>query len=187
MSVYLVQTWGARISSSSSPSSTQFSTSRPYRAFSHAGIHEIEAPKLGRPGATPPPPPPVVRHHVPEIPSNGFKPFYGTRRPERRQPPRSLDYGTDIITIYDLDRQKNHRVNNDTWVRTVSSSLQVQNDAKPEVNSRGRVYDDVIYDYGSTSGDSFKPQETIIDVRRLKPTRDGNSWRKLTSSDVYHV
>ena len=178
-------------------SSSQPTPSRPYRrAFSNAGIHEVEAPKLGRPDSTPPPPPPVVRQHIPEVRSNGFKPFYTTRRPanSRRRTtvtPKSLDYGTDIITIYDLDKSKNHQINNNTWVRTVGSTLQVKPDnAKPQT-TRGRVYDDVIYDYAASSGDSFKPQETIIDVRRLKnpsgSDANGNSWRKLTSSVVYRV
>jgi hypothetical protein len=181
-------------SPSSSSSSSPSQPSRPYRrSFSHAGIHEVEAPNLGRADSTPPPPPRVVRQDIPEPRTSGFKPIYTTRRPgnsrRRQTPPPSLDYGTDIITIYDLDKSRNHQVNNNTWVRTVGSSLQVKaDDAKPQM-TRGRVYDDVIYDYAASSGDSFKPQETIIDVRRLKPSSNDNGImsRKPTSSDFYRV
>lgn len=142
-----------------------------------AGFHQVEAPRLGRPGATPPPPPPVVeRYQVPEPTVNGFKPILGPRIPiQRRRQPASLDYGTDIITIYDVNPKKLHKVNNDTMIRTVSSSFQVKRE--DDEKKAGRVFDDVIYDLPVDTQD-FKPQESSVYSKKVKHDRL-SGWRKI--------
>lgn len=142
-----------------------------------AGFHEVQAPHLGRPGATPPPPPPLVpRYQVPEPTVNGFKPILGPRIPiQRRRQPASLDYGTDIITIYDVNPKKLHKVNNDTLIRTVSSSFQVKREDKEK--KAGRVFDDVIYDLPVDTQD-FKPQESNVYTKAVKHDRL-SGWRKI--------
>jgi len=198
----ILATTVSAITSSSSPQPHRYHPSRqssspppPRRVWSNAGIHEVAPPNLGRPGTTPPPPP-VIRYHPVEIPSSGFRPILSTtKRPSvRRRQPEPLDYGTDIITIYDLDKNRRVSLNNDTFLRTVSSSLQVQNgDKNGNKPVRGRVYDDVIYDIipssdnnnnggDSSSSSNNQPSETVIDVRRIRPygsslTEQG--WRKL--------
>lgn len=142
-----------------------------------AGFHEVRAPQLGRPGATPPPPPPVVpRYEVPEVNVNGFKPILGPRIPiQRRRQPESLDYGTDIITIYDVKPK-----GNDTMLRTVSSSLQVKRE-DPDEKRAGRVYEDVIYDLPVETQD-FRPEESSHELKAEKQQQPHDrlkGWRRI--------
>ena len=153
------------------------SPSQPRRPFSMGGFHQIEAPRLGRPDATPPPPPPSVvasHYQVPEPMVNGFKPILGPRIPiQRRRLPESLDYGTDIITIYDVKPKKEA---GDSLLRTVSSSYQVRREEKKDAKKPGRVYDDVIYDLPAepASRDS-KPAES----RRSEKHDRLKGWRRI--------
>lgn len=88
-----------------------------------------------------------------------------------------MDYGTDIITIYDVKPNKVHKVNNDTLLRTVSSSFQVNREDSGDVKKEGRVYDDVIYDLPVETQD-FKPQESSVLPKHVKHDRL-SGWRKI--------
>jgi len=137
--------------------------------FSNSGFHQVEAPKLGRPGQTPPPAPRAIIYppEREEMTASGFRPIYPNQKPVQRTPVASLDYGTDIITIYDLPKQSGQHLNKDTLLKTVSSSINV----KPESKKRpkGRVYDDIIYDL--PAGDSFKPSSSD----------HISTWKKITN------
>jgi len=132
------------------------------RPYSKLGFHEIEPPKLAdaRPAHIPAPTPdlprPKIEHPAFTQPRNtdGFKPMTSQPKP-RQTPPEPLDYGTDIITIYDVDKMKNKQqpLDPDTFLKSVTSTLQVK--ANPKVQ-RGKVFDDVIYDYPGEDQD-FKP------------------------------
>lgn len=172
-------------SASSSPSQSQ---QNPRRVFSNAGFHQVAAPNLSRPGATSPAPlPHVVRYQAPEATNNGFKPILGPRIPiQRRRQPESLDYGSDIITIYDVkpNNNNNFKVNNDSLIRTVSSSFQVRREDNENEKKKGRVFDDVIYDLPSEENNSdFKSQETTIILKPDQPSKPNNrlnGWRKIS-------
>lgn len=159
------------------------------RLFPGSGIHEVEPPNLGPPpGSKPTPPEFTVRRvlvdPVTRAPS-GFRPIL-TRRPvvSRRKEPEPLDYGTDIITIHDINRQNSDRrkSNPDTFTRTVSSTLQVKNNNQSTSN-RGRVFDDVIYDYPG-DGDNFKASETSSNGEQNRRLNRGQQlrWTRVTDS-----
>ena len=152
--------------------------------FSNAGIHQVPAPNLARPGATPPPPPPQLllrRYQESEIPSSGFKPIIPTARPSRtsrrgnsRATGETLE--TDIITIDNIDKYKPKLTSSskpgDSFLRSVSSTLQVKR-TDENTNKRGKVFDEVIYE---DHGDQFKPSESRSTVR----------FSSLPMQQVYH-
>ena len=145
-----------------------------------SGFHQVEAPRLAPHGATQPPPPPLPRvshYQVPEVNVNGFKPILGPRVPiQRRRQPASLDYGTDIITIYDVKPKKGSR--SDSVTRTVSSSYQVRREDKNEEKKPGRVYDDVIYDLPVDARD-FKSEESRQPLVQTVKRDRMNGWRRI--------
>ncbi|KAI1278755.1 hypothetical protein HDE_14212 [Halotydeus destructor] len=127
--------------------------------FSNAGLHQIEPPKLEgtRPANVPPPTEEVpyqpVQHPAfvtenPHTNNNGFRPLTSTLNVGRPSTPAEpLDYGTDIITIHDVDRNnKKTTVASGNYFKAVTSSLQVKSTGKA-ITGKGKVFDDVIYDY----------------------------------------
>lgn len=155
------------------------------RLFPGSGIHQVEAPNLGPPAGSKPPPPEfsvrrILIDPVTRAPS-GFRPIL-TRRPVvRRKEPENLDYGTDIITIDDINKQNSdkRRSTSDSFTRTVSSTLQVNTN---RTHNRGRVFDDIIYDYPA-DGDNFKASET--NNRQNRKLNRGNQelrWTRVTDS-----
>lgn len=142
----------------------------------------------GTPPSTPPEEPrPVIYNIVTRAPS-GFRPITSInvnrnhRNPvinhQRPAPPvESLDYGRDIITIHDLQPSRSTSLNrndnpstssnsnnNSGFVRTVSSVLQVSSTAANKTSRtpnirKGKVFDDVIYDYPGAD-ENFNAQES---------------------------
>ena len=100
------------------------------RPYSKLGFHQIEPPKLAdsRPAHIPAPTPdlprPTINHPAFTQPRNtdGFKPMTSQPKPSQ-SPPEPLDYGTDIITIHDVDRLQNKQPKSDTFLKSVSSTL----------------------------------------------------------------
>lgn len=153
------------------------------RLFPGSGIHQVEAPNLAPAGSKPPPPEFSVRRILVDPvtrPPSGFRPIL-TRRPVvRRKEPENLDYGTDIITIDDIRKQGSDRRKSttDTFTRTVSSTLQVNTN---RTHNRGRVFDDVIYDYPA-DGDNFKASETNNQQNRRFNRGQQLRWTRVTDS-----
>lgn len=147
-------------------------------AIRQSGFRQVDAPRMAdlRPAHIPPaevsPPPkpgdlhPAFRDEskYQGVTKSGFIPMEPgkpklTSGPVRTEP---LDYGTDIITIYDVNKNQKSEGSN---LKVVGSTLKV----KGEEAQRGKVFDDVIYDYNS--GDDYKPQASGIIFRSYAPKR----------------
>lgn len=177
VSFVALSSMSSSVSTVASPSSPVNLPSRTSR-FSNAGIHQVPAPNLARPGATPPPPPPQLllrRYQQSEIPSSGFKPIAPTTRPSRTsRRGNTRNEETDVITLENIDKytspssssssSSSNKPRGQSFLRSVSSTLQVKR-TDDNNNKRGKVFDDIIYE---DHGDQFKPSESRTNVHFAK-------------------
>ncbi|RWS16440.1 hypothetical protein B4U79_05474 [Dinothrombium tinctorium] len=102
----------------------------------------------------------------------------------------SLDYGTDIITIDDIPNQYRASSNKkESFIKSVGSILTVKANEQQENVVKGKVFDDVIYDYAGNEDTLYQNRNEGSEKRKnffkksaMMMMKSENEWKKANDN-----